>query len=270
MKRMALLPLMATAMLACTTSQGGDDSTSAEELAQCPPGQTVLYSKVTPPSAGVDGASGVGAAPAVLGGSDDAGSSGAGGPVGASDAGPSASPSPSPTPGAPFASTTTSCVPSVCPAGQVAVPTLVPESTSSGGTGVASPPIDVVDAGGTTPTPPPPASPPPATPTPGAVVCTAPPPPCATGEAPSYAPAGFWHCMPLCDPKNADLVVISYGGIYGNGGVCASPPPATACPVAGQVWTWNFMVEAWSCEAECDNGQYDQHTFAGQVVCVPC
>ena len=76
--------------------------------------------------------------------------------------------------------------------------------------------------------------------------------------------------MPLCDPKNQDLVVISYGGIYGNGGLCAGPPPAQACPTAGQVWTWNFLSEKWDCENECDNGQYDQRSYRGQTVCVPC
>jgi hypothetical protein len=76
--------------------------------------------------------------------------------------------------------------------------------------------------------------------------------------------------MPLCDASNPNLVVISYGGIYGNGGICAGPPPQQACPVAGQVWTWDYLNEDWECRAECNNGQYDQHTFGNQTVCVPC
>jgi hypothetical protein len=76
--------------------------------------------------------------------------------------------------------------------------------------------------------------------------------------------------MPLCDATNANLVVISYGGIYGNGGVCAGPPPQQACPSAGQVWTWNFLSEEWDCQDECNNGQYDQRMFGNQTVCVPC
>jgi hypothetical protein len=124
-----------------------------------------------------------------------------------------------------------------------------------------------------TPSPAPPAptpAPDPSSPSPADVVCTTPPPACPLGLSPSYAPAGFWHCMPVCDPNNQDLVVISYGGIYGNGGVCAAPPPQTACPVAGQVWTWNYVSEEWDCEQECNNGQYDQRQYSNQTVCVPC
>jgi hypothetical protein len=76
--------------------------------------------------------------------------------------------------------------------------------------------------------------------------------------------------LPLCDVKNPNLVVISYGGIYGNGGVCAPPPPQSSCPVAGDVWTWNYLTETWVCQTKCNNGEYDQHTFANQTVCVPC
>jgi hypothetical protein len=266
MKRIAFLGLLVTATPACTTSQVGPTDTAA--LAQCSAGQTVLYSKVTPPSAGVDGASGIADAPAVLGGSGPSSSS-----AGSTGGGATA-----PASMTPYASTAASCVPEVCPAGEVAVPNLQQVSSSSSGTsGAASPPVSppvASDPGGAgtpssgAPSPTPTTAP--STVDASQVICTAPPPECAAGEAASYAPAGFWHCMPLCDANNADLVVISYGGIYGHGGICAGLPPQKACPTAGQVWTWDFLDEAWKCEVECDNGQYDRHTFGDQTICVPC
>jgi hypothetical protein len=102
------------------------------------------------------------------------------------------------------------------------------------------------------------------------VICTSPPPACPSGQAPSYAPAGFWHCLPLCNPEDSSLVVISYGSTYGNGGVCAGPPPLFMCATPGDVWTWNYLTEAWQCEPKCDNGQYDQRSYEGEIVCVPC
>jgi hypothetical protein len=105
----------------------------------------------------------------------------------------------------------------------------------------------------------------------GAVVtCVDSPPTCPNGQSPSYAPNGKWHCLPLCDPSNPNTVVITYGGTYGNTSICAGAPPTMACPTQGQVWTWDFAVEEWVCAAECNNGQYDQHTYGGQTVCVPC
>jgi hypothetical protein len=102
----------------------------------------------------------------------------------------------------------------------------------------------------------------------GAVVtCIDAPPTCPEGQSPSFAPSGKWHCMPNCDPNNS--VVISYGSTYGNTTICAPAPPANAC-TQGQVWTWDYANEAWVCAPECNNGQYDQHTYNGQTVCVPC
>ncbi|HTQ48808.1 MAG TPA: hypothetical protein VMI75_38885 [Polyangiaceae bacterium] len=102
----------------------------------------------------------------------------------------------------------------------------------------------------------------------GAVVtCIDSPPACPQGQSPSFAPSGKWHCMPNCDPNSS--VIISYGSTYGNTTICAPPPPMTAC-TQGQVWTWDFANEEWVCAPECNNGQYDQHTYAGQTVCVPC
>jgi hypothetical protein len=104
----------------------------------------------------------------------------------------------------------------------------------------------------------------------GAVVtCVDLPPTCPAGQSPSYAPSGKWHCMPDCDPSNSNTVVITYGATYGNATICAGPPPTSACP-QGQVWTWDYQDEEWVCAAECNNGQYDRHTYAGQTVCVPC
>jgi hypothetical protein len=257
MKRMALLCVLVSATWAC--SHGGEDLNQAA-LDQCAAGQTVLYAKVTPPSAGVNGASGIADAPAVLGG---------GGPSSAPATSSGADSSTL------FASTTATCVPAVCPPDQVAVPQLIGTgSSSSAGTSgaIESPPVSP-RAGTATPTPvSPPATPAPATidAGPGDVICTSPPPECPAGQAPSYAPAGYWHCMPLCDANDPNLVVISYGGIYGNGGICAGPPPQQACSTTGQVWTWNYLNEDWECAPECDNGQYDQHTFGNQTVCVPC
>jgi hypothetical protein len=105
----------------------------------------------------------------------------------------------------------------------------------------------------------------------GAVVtCINAPPTCPAGQSPSYTPSGNWHCMPDCDPNNSDTVVITYGSTYGNTTTCAPAPPTTACPTPGQVWTWDYANEAWVCAPECNNGQYDQRTYGGQTVCVPC
>jgi hypothetical protein len=105
----------------------------------------------------------------------------------------------------------------------------------------------------------------------GAIVtCVDQPPTCPSGQSPSYTPNGRWHCMPLCDSNDGTTVVITYGASYGNTTICAGAPPTTACPTAGDVWTWDFNNEEWVCSPECDNGQYDQHDYGGQTVCVPC
>ncbi|HEX8794167.1 MAG TPA: hypothetical protein VF765_24660 [Polyangiaceae bacterium] len=105
----------------------------------------------------------------------------------------------------------------------------------------------------------------------GAVVkCIDTPPTCPAGQSPSYTPSGKWHCMPDCDPNDSNTVVITYGSTYGNTSSCAPAPPTTACPTQGDVWTWDYANEAWVCAPECNNGQYDRHTYGGQTVCVPC
>ncbi len=106
---------------------------------------------------------------------------------------------------------------------------------------------------------------------PGFVIkCIDAPPTCPDGQAPSFAPSGKWHCMPLCDPNDPNMVVISYGGQFGATRICAGAPPKQACPNAQDVWTWDFNDEEWVCRTKCDNGMYDQHDYGGQTVCVPC
>ncbi|HEY8073305.1 MAG TPA: hypothetical protein VIF62_04335 [Labilithrix sp.] len=106
---------------------------------------------------------------------------------------------------------------------------------------------------------------------PGFVIkCIDAPPTCPAGQSPSYAPSGKWHCMPLCDPNNPNMVVISYGGQFGATRICAPAPPQQACGNPGDVWTWDFNDEVWVCRSKCDNGMYDQHQWNGQTVCVPC
>ena len=79
--RNALVVLLVSATWACSASNGGGAAVGSdtEALAQCSAGQTALYSKVTPPSAGEDGASGIGSAPSVLSGNGSGGSSTGGG-----------------------------------------------------------------------------------------------------------------------------------------------------------------------------------------------
>lgn len=105
----------------------------------------------------------------------------------------------------------------------------------------------------------------------GAVVtCINAPPTCPAGQSPSFTPSGKWHCMPNCDPNDSNIVVITYGSTYGNTTTCAPAPPTTPCSTPGDVWTWDYANEAWVCAPECNNGQYDQRSYGGQTVCVPC
>jgi hypothetical protein len=102
------------------------------------------------------------------------------------------------------------------------------------------------------------------------IKCIDAPPSCPSGKAPSFAPSGKWHCVPLCNPNDPDMVVISYGGQFGSTRVCAGAPPKDACADPGAVWTWDYTDEEWVCRPKCDNGMYDQHQWGGQTVCVPC
>lgn len=102
------------------------------------------------------------------------------------------------------------------------------------------------------------------------IKCIDAPPSCPSGQAPSFAPSGKWHCMPLCNPNDPGMVVISYGGQFGSTRVCAGAPPQDKCADPGAVWTWDYTDEEWVCRTKCDNGMYDQHEWGGQTVCVPC
>jgi len=95
----------------------------------------------------------------------------------------------------------------------------------------------------------------------GTIVCADPPPACPSGESPQYTSKGTWECTDCS-------LVVTYGGIYGNYRRCVSMPHLN-CP-DGQTPTWVFEDDQWECKPTCDNGQYDQHTIAGQLVCVPC
>jgi len=121
----------------------------------------------------------------------------------------------------------------------------------------------------------------------GTFECVEPPPECEEGMYPTWeepgddagllggrfepdAPEGgaepeeaHWECEPPCE------LIIHYGGIYGNKTVCAEDPDIE-CPNAGEVPTWIYETEEWSCMPMCDNGMYDQIWLEGAVVCVPC
>jgi hypothetical protein len=93
------------------------------------------------------------------------------------------------------------------------------------------------------------------------IVCAPPPPSCPMGLSPQYTLKDTWECTDCA-------LVVTYGGTYGNFRRCASAP-TIVCPT-DQVPTWVFENDDWECQPTCDNGQYDQHTIANQLVCVPC
>ena len=147
---------------------------------------------------------------------------------------------------------TVSCGHSPCAAGQVAIeiPPALGPVVGGIGDAVGGPST----MGGPTPTPSPDA---------GAAMyaCAAPPPSCPAGLSPQYTMKKTWDCTDC-------TIVVTYGGAYGNYRRCASLPTITC--ETGQVPTWVFEDEAWECKKTCDNGQYDQHTIGGILVCVPC
>jgi hypothetical protein len=157
---------------------------------------------------------------------------------------------------------TVSCGQADCAAGQVAVE-IAPDPSAQGGDGIGGAPFSEgkpATGGGTTDTPGSPggngAMDPPAK-----IICTAPPPACAKGLSPQFTGKQTWECTDCS-------LVVTYGGQYGNVRRCASAP-TIVCP-DGQVPTWVYEDEQWECKPTCDNGQYDQHTIGGQMVCVPC
>jgi hypothetical protein len=145
---------------------------------------------------------------------------------------------------------TVSCGSTSCGKGQVAVNIPAPAGPGSGpiGTG-ADPPIDGAPSGGGS-------TPPQAT-----QVCAAPPPNCPTGQSPQFTLKQTWECTDCA-------LVVTYGGTYGNYRRCVSTPTLQCS--TGEVPTWVYENEDWECQPTCDNGQYDQRTIAGMMVCVPC
>ncbi len=151
---------------------------------------------------------------------------------------------------------TVTCGQANCAPGQVAVD-IAPDPSASTGDGIAGAPLsegkpstgtDTPGGDGTTQ-----AS--------ATILCTAPPPVCAKGLSPQFTGKQTWECTDCS-------LVVTYGGQYGNVRRCASAP-TIVCP-DGQVPTWVYEDEQWECKPTCDNGQYDQHTIGGQLVCVPC
>ena len=90
--------------------------------------------------------------------------------------------------------------------------------------------------------------------------CVPPPPPCPDGQHPRYESG--WGCEPGCE------LIIHYGAIYGGRNVCADRPDVT-CP-SGQVPTFVYETQRWSCRPTCDDGLYDRPILDGSLVCVPC
>jgi hypothetical protein len=160
---------------------------------------------------------------------------------------------------APSTAMTVTCGQADCAPGQVAIaaPPLVGNpgtggAPSAGGLGAAS---GAAGAGGA------PAPPAPQLMPAGTLLCADPPPSCPTGQSPQFTSKKTWECTDCA-------LVVTYGGIYGNYRRCVSEPHLV-CP-DGQVPTWVFEDEQWECKTKCDNGQYDQHTVQGVLVCVPC
>jgi len=146
---------------------------------------------------------------------------------------------------------TITCGQASCGSGQVAVE--VPPTTGGPGTGATSTgdstgaPTGGSPTGGSDPS--------------GTTVCTDPPPNCPQGQSPQFTLKKTWVCTDC-------TLVVTYGGIYGNYRRCVGKPDVTC--TQGNVPTWVFEDEQWECKTKCDNGQYDQHTIAGTLVCVPC
>ncbi len=146
---------------------------------------------------------------------------------------------------------TVACGNAQCQPGQVAV-SIPPPPPSGGGfsgapvSGIATPiavPAQPVDAGAPT------------------IICTSPPPACPAGQSPQYTMKDTWECTDCS-------IVVTYGSAYGNYRRCVGMPTINCS--TGQVPTWSFTGENWQCQPTCDNGDYDQHTIGGGLVCVPC
>jgi hypothetical protein len=297
--------LLAIPFLLISACGGSSVVQPAKVSPLCSGGDVPIYRNQFAPQAG---ASGVATAPEAVAGiiSSDAPATGGAvaGPavdvaaVGAS-AGGSTTADPAPTPttpgstgaddsGAPISAMAMSCGAAACPSDQVAVevpPTVTSYGATSGGV-ASSTALPVTGLAASDPATAPPATAPPATAPPasapppvatapaappsvvastggggGTFVCADPPPDCPAGQSPQFTSKRAWECT-SCD------LVVTYGGIYGNYRRCVDRPHIQ-CD-SGTVPTWVFEDEQWECKTKCDNGQYDQHTVDGLLVCVPC
>jgi hypothetical protein len=95
---------------------------------------------------------------------------------------------------------------------------------------------------------------------PGTLECAPPPPDCGPGYGIDWE-AGAWSCVDCS-------VIVQYGFLYDGRRACAIEPDVT-CP-GNQVPTYKVETERWECAPTCDNGQYDQIVYDGELVCVPC
>jgi hypothetical protein len=167
---------------------------------------------------------------------------------GATSSAPDAEPT---SPGDQPSAMTVSCGVTSCGSGQVAVNIPAPVSPGSGPSG----------AGGADPSPGPSGAGSGSTPPQTTQVCVEPPPSCPTGQSPQFTLDQTWECTTCA-------LVVTYGETYGNFRRCVSMPTLECA--TGQVPTWVYENEDWECQPTCNNGQYDQRTIAGEMVCVPC
>jgi hypothetical protein len=277
MRKIIGIPLLA--LLAC--QGGGPSETTRQQASLCSGTDVPIYKNRF---AAQYGSSGVATAPEAAAGviSSDAPAGGTAGPVATTPGAPAvtassapAAPEPTGTGTATDAGTAdgrytamiVTCGAAPCSTDQVAVeapPTVgAGPGTATTGIGVAGPsapaaaPTTSAAAAGTTaPSAAAPASTPPTN-----LICTSPPPPCPEGQSPQFTSKQMWECTDCS-------LVVTYGGIYGNYRRCVNMPHLT-CPDS-EVPTWVYEDEQWECKTKCDNGQYDQHTIQGVMVCVPC
>jgi len=270
-------------LAACTSHNPG----ATTQAITCDSGQTAVFTNRFLPTPGASGvATGEDAANGktnsdgpVSGGSSGGAPTPTGGDFIGDDSGTGKSTPPNPTTkpiDGPITAMVASCKPTMCAPDQVAVEIPPMAGGNSGGvsegggappssTGEERPATD--DSTGNATAADAPALPTPSTPPnvqlspPGTLLCVSPPPACDNGESPQFNSKGQWECTDCA-------IVVTYGGAYGNYRRCANAPTIKCDD--GQVPTWVFETETWECKKTCDNGQYDQHTIGGELVCVPC
>ena len=94
----------------------------------------------------------------------------------------------------------------------------------------------------------------------GMMRCVRPPPVCGNGHVALFGDGG-WECGEC-------PYIIQYGGLYSGERVCGDAPDFHCG--AGETPTFRVEDRAWSCQATCNNGQYDQILLGQLLVCVPC